>query len=92
MDGLRSGSVHGASGAAVVPSVTMGLAVDLGWPNFVRTSTIMETVEAANAEKVAIIETAMVALEAANAVLENQNAALAKKNNELAKQVLATYE
>ena len=84
---IVSGSVHGASGAAVVPSVTMGLAVDLGWPNFVRTSTIMETVEAANAEKVAIIETAMVALEAANAVLENQNAALAKKNNELAKQV-----
>jgi outer membrane protein OmpA-like peptidoglycan-associated protein len=84
---IVDGSVHGASGAAVVPSVTMGVAVDLGWPNFVRTSSVIAPLEAANAEKVAIIETAMVALEAANVVLEKENMMLAKKNNELSKQV-----
>lgn len=81
------GSVHGSSGAAVLPSVTAGLAVDLGWPNFVRTSSILGAVEAANAEKTTILETAIVALEAANAALEAENVKLAKKNNELNKTV-----
>ena len=81
------GSVHGGSGAAVVPSVTMGLAMDIGWPGFVRTSSIIEALEVANAEKVAIIETAMAALEAANIVLEKDNISLSRKNNELNKQV-----
>lgn len=82
-----SGSVHGSSGAAVMPSVTMGLAVDLGWPNFVRTSTIMGTLEAANAEKTAIIEGAVIALEAANAALEAENSNLLKANADLRKQI-----
>ena len=56
------GSVHGSSGAAVLPSVTAGLAVDLGWPNFVRTSSILGAVEAANA-----------ALEAENVKLAKKN-------------------
>lgn len=81
------GSVHGSSGAAVLPSVTAGLAVDLGWPNFVRTSSILGAVEAANAEKTTILETAIVALEAANAALEAENVKLAKKNNEVNKTV-----
>lgn len=82
-----SGSVHGSAGVAVVPSVTMGMAVDLGWPNFVRTSTILGAVEAANLEKVAIVETAMVALEAANAALEAENTDLQKTNSNLKKQI-----
>lgn len=84
---IVKGSIHGSSGAVVLPSVTAGLAVDLGWPNFVRTSSILGAVEAANAEKSMILETAIVALEAANAALEAENTGLKKKNSELNKTV-----
>lgn len=82
-----NGSIHGSSGAVVLPSVTAGLALNLGWPAFVRTSTILGAVEAANAEKTAILETAIVALEAANASLEAENMKLQKKNSDLSKNV-----
>ena len=82
-----NGRVHEAYGAAVIPSVTMGLAVDLGWPNFVRTSTIVGALELANAEKVVILETAALALEAANLSLAEENENLAKVNNDLNKQL-----
>jgi outer membrane protein OmpA-like peptidoglycan-associated protein len=68
---------------AVMPTVTAGLAVDLGWPNFVRTSTILEAVEIANLEKTAILEGAIAALEIANANLEDQNSKLNKANKKL---------
>lgn len=84
-----NGRIHESSGAAVLPSVTMGLAVDLGWPNFVRTSTVLDAVEAANAEKFGILETAIIALEAANLALENDNASLKKQNTDLNNQVKA---
>ena len=84
-----NGRIHQADGVAILPSVTAGLAVDLGWPNFVRTSTVLGAVEAANAEKTAILETAIVALEAANAALAEDNDALAKQNGKLTKQVKA---
>ena len=80
---IVNGSIHGASGAAVLPTVTAGLAVDLGWPNFVRTSSILGAVEVANAEKSAILEAAILALEAANAALEAENMNLTKKNSDL---------
>lgn len=82
-----NGRVHGASGAAVIPSVTAGFAFDLGWPGFVRTSTVIGAVEAANAEKFGVLEAAIVALEAANAALEADNLSLAKKNSDLTKKV-----
>ena len=82
-----NGRVHEDSGVAVIPSVTMGLAVDLGWPNFVRTSTIIGALELANAEKVMILETAALALEAANLSLVEENENLAKVNNDLNKQL-----
>lgn len=82
-----SGNIHGTSGPDVLPSVTAGVAVNLGWPGFVRTSTILGAVEAANAEKTAILETAIVALEAANASLEAENMKLQKKNSELSRNV-----
>ncbi len=82
-----NGRVHESSGIAVLPSVTAGLAVDLGWPNFVRTSTVVGALEAANAEKTAILETALAAMEVANAALEVENAELAKENAALNKQV-----
>lgn len=82
-----NGRVHGASGAAVFPSVTMGLAVDLGWPGFVRTSTVIGALEVANAEKTAIIEAAMTALEAANVALESENINLRKKNTALSNEI-----
>ena len=83
---LVSGRVIGNSGVAVLPSVTAGLAVDLGWPNFVRTSTILEAVEVANLEKTAILEGAIAALEIANAALEDQNGKLNKANKKLTKE------
>lgn len=86
---VMNGRAHGASGIAVLPSVTAGLAVDLGWPNFVRTSTIVGALELANEEKSAVLETAIVALEAANLALENQNQALSQTNSSLQKELNA---
>ena len=63
--------------------MTAGLAVDLGWPDFVRTSTILEAVEIANLEKTAILEGAIDALEVANASLENKNQQLTSANKKL---------
>ena len=82
-----NGRVIGSDDAALMPTVTAGLAVDLGWPNFVRTSTILGAVEVANAEKTAILEGAVAALEIANAALEDQNSQLSKANNKLNKEV-----
>ena len=82
-----NGSVHGSSGVAVLPSVTAGLAVDLGYPNFVRTSSIVGAVEMAAAEQAAVLETAMAALEVANASLQAENSSLKKKNSDLNKTV-----
>lgn len=77
------GDVIASSGPAILGSVTAGLAVDLGWPAFERTSTIIGALELANAEKIALLETAAVALEAANAALEIENQSLAKTNGKL---------
>ena len=82
-----NGRVIGSDDPALMPTVTAGLAVDLGWPNFVRTSTILGAVEVANAEKTAILEGAVAALEIASAALEDQNAQLSKANNKLNKEV-----
>lgn len=82
-----NGSIHNSSGAVVLPSVTAGVAYDLGWPNFVRTSTIVGAIEAVNAEKTMILETAIAALEVANASLEAENMNLMKKNSDLKKSI-----
>ena len=82
-----NGRVHGSDGVALLPSVTAGLSVDLGWPNFVRTSSIVGALEMANAEKTAILEAAMAALEVANASLEAENMNLVQKNSNLNKTV-----
>jgi outer membrane protein OmpA-like peptidoglycan-associated protein len=84
-----NGRIHEADGVAILPSVTGGFAVDLGWPNFIRTSTVIEAVEVAEAERAAILETAIAALETANAALEANNENLQKKNTKLANQVKA---
>ena len=86
---LVNGRVNESDGVAVLPSVTAGLAVDLGWPNFVRTSTILDAMALAEAEKTAVLETAIIALEAANASLNASNKDLNQKNEKLAKQVKA---
>jgi outer membrane protein OmpA-like peptidoglycan-associated protein len=82
-----NGRINGSEGPAFIPSVTMGLAVDLGWPGFVRTSTIVTAVEVANAEKEAILEAAALALEAANLSLAEENEELAEANDDLTKQL-----
>ena len=82
-----NGRVINNDGVAILPSVTAGLAVDLGWPNFVRSSTIIGGLEVANLEKTAILEAAIAALEIANASLEDQNNQLNKANKKLSKEV-----
>lgn len=82
-----NGRAIGKDGVSVMPSVTAGLAVDLGWPNFVRTGTILEAVEIANLERVAILEGAIGALEIANAALQEENNELAKTNKNLKKEM-----
>ena len=84
-----NGRVHGGDGVAILPTVTGGLAVDLGWPEFTRTATIVGALEVAFAEQAAILETAVAALETANASLAADNNNLAKKNAKLSKQVKA---
>lgn len=84
---LLSGSVHGGSGVSFLPSVTMGLAVDLGWPGFVRTSTVVAAVEMATADQIAALQAATVALEIANAALENENEILQNANEGLKNQL-----
>jgi outer membrane protein OmpA-like peptidoglycan-associated protein len=81
-----NGRVIDNSGVGILPSVTAGLAVDLGWPEFTRTSTIVEAVEVAYLERAAILEAAMAALEVANASLENENIKLEKANKKLMKE------
>ena len=82
-----NGRINGSEGPAFIPSVTMGLAVDLGWPGFVRTSTVIGTLEAAMVDQMAALEAAAVALELANATLEEQNLQLQNKNANLNDQV-----
>ena len=84
-----NGRIHGADGVAVLPTVTAGLAVDLGWPEFTRTADVVGAVEVAFAEQAAALATAIEALEVANAALANSNDNLTKKNAKLTKQVQA---
>ena len=84
---VLNGRVRDASGIAVLPTVTAGLAVDLGWPAFVRTSTVLAEFEAVTVDQIAALESAALALEMANASLQEENAMLAASNGKLAKEV-----
>ena len=84
---VLSGSVHGGSGVSLLPSVTAGLAVDLGWPAFVRTSTVLTDVELAAADQIAAFEAAALALEIANAELATENEMLKNANAGLKSQM-----
>jgi outer membrane protein OmpA-like peptidoglycan-associated protein len=86
---IVNGRVHGSEGLAILPSVTMGLAVDMGWPNFVRTSSVIGALEAAAVDQIAALEAAAIALELANASLEEANLDLQNKNANLTDQVNA---
>ena len=84
---VLSGSVHGGSGVSLLPSVTAGLAVDLGWPAFVRTSTVLTDMELAAADQIAAFEAAALALEIANAELATENEMLEAANAGLKNQI-----
>ncbi len=84
---VENGRVVGFDGGAVQPSVTAGLAVDMGWPNFVRTSTVLGAAELAVADEIAALQAAAVALELANASLEQDMIALQKTNQGLNAQI-----
>ncbi len=84
---IVNGRAIGSSGIAVQPSVTAGLAVDLGLPNFVRTSTVLAAAEMAAVDEMAALQAAAVALELANANLEQDVITLQKTNKDLTAQV-----
>ncbi|MBQ2112006.1 MAG: OmpA family protein, partial [Bacteroidales bacterium] len=86
---LVNGRVDGSAGVAFLPSITMGFAVDMGWPDFVRTSTVIGALEAATVDQIAALEAAAVALELANATLEKENIDLQNANGKLNDQVNA---
>jgi outer membrane protein OmpA-like peptidoglycan-associated protein len=79
--------VRGASGVAVLPTVTMGLAVDLGWPAFIRTSTVLGEYEAVTVDQIAALEATALALEIANESLQEENAMLNASNGKLSKEI-----
>ena len=83
-----NGRVIGADDPSIQPSVTMGLAVDLGYPGFVRTSSVMGAMELAAADQIAALQAAAVALELANATLEEDVIALENRNKQLDKMVV----
>lgn len=83
---LANGRLIDASGISILGSVTAGLAVDLGNPNFIRTSTLLASEAMAAAEQIAVLEAAALALEVANAALLDDNQRLADVNNALAKE------
>ena len=78
-----NGRSHAADGAAVFPSVTAGFAVDLGFPAFIRSSTVIDAIEVVNAERVAVLETAVAALELANAALLEDSQKMSAINEKL---------
>ena len=82
-----NGRVRGADGVAVLPTVTMGLAVDLGWPAFTRTSTVLGEFESVAVDQIAALEAAALALEIANESLQEENATLTASNGKLSKDV-----
>ncbi len=84
---IVNGRVMGAGGIAVQPSVTAGFAVDMGWPNFVRTSSVMGAAEMAAADQMAALQAAAEALELANATLEQDLINLRNSNQNLKAQV-----
>ena len=79
--------VRGDVGVAVLPTVTMGFAVDLGWPNFVRTSTVIAELESITNDQITALEAATLALEVANVALQEENASLSATNGKLANEV-----
>ena len=83
-----NGRIIGADDPSIQPSVTMGLAVDLGYPGFVRTSSVMGAMELAAADQIAALQAAAVALELANATLEEDVIALENRNKQLDKMVV----
>jgi outer membrane protein OmpA-like peptidoglycan-associated protein len=83
---VANGRLIDASGISILGSVTAGLAVDLGNPNFIRTSTLLASEAMAAAEQIAVLEAAALALEVANAALLDDNQRLADVNNALAKE------
>lgn len=78
-----NGRVHAADKAVVIPSVTAGLAVDLGFPAFFRSSSIIETIELVNAEQVDALEATIAALELANTKLAQEKKDADQRNSKL---------
>ena len=83
---VLNGRIIGGTGISLLPTVTAGLAVDLGWPDFVRSSTIIDALELANLEKFAIMEAAAMALKETNQYLMEANDELEKVNSNLVKE------
>jgi outer membrane protein OmpA-like peptidoglycan-associated protein len=82
-----NGRAAGADGVSLIPSVTVGMSVNLGWPGFVRSTTVIGAVETADVDQMVALEAAAVALELANANLEEENSKLQNANAGLTDQL-----
>lgn len=78
-----NGRAVGMANPAVLPSVTAGLAVDLGLPDFVRGATVVEAIELVNMQRVDALETTVAALELANKTLAVDTKKLSMANKKL---------
>lgn len=78
-----NGRAAGMANPAVLPSVTAGLAVDLGLPDFVRGATVVEAIELVNMQRVDALETTVAALELANKTLAVDTKKLSMANKKL---------
>jgi outer membrane protein OmpA-like peptidoglycan-associated protein len=82
-----SGRIMDGGGTSFLCSVTAGMAVDLGYPSFVRTASVMADTEMAWAQRVETLELAAVALEAANSSLLHSNKQLSARNKYLTSEI-----
>lgn len=82
-----NGRAHAADGVAIIPSITAGLAVNLGLPGFARAATVVEAIELVNAERVDALQTTIAALEVANHKLAASNKQANQKNAQLQKEM-----
>lgn len=86
-----NGRIHQSDGVAVLTSATVGMGIDLGYPAFVRTSTMVAALEAENIDEVAAMAAAAAAIEVANESLAMQNKTLKHENRRLVNELTEAY-
>ena len=86
VNGRASGA---AGGVAVLPSVTMGLSVNLGCPSFTRYSRIRERDRQEDANTIGYLESVAISYDKENNALKDENNHLKKENKKLKNQLFS---